>query len=115
MCNDMNDSKNVKFLMTNSDVSLVKNSFPLPKYKTKIISTYNNFDLFVAGKMSEIMPQPKLSAKQEEKSTAYVKTFFLHQVKESQAHEKFDTFIFQEKLNNQLKSDSNSISMKTKI
>lgn len=85
------------------------------EYKTKIISTYNNFDLFVAGKMSEIMPHPKLSATQEEKSIAYVKTFFLHQVKESQAHEKFDTFIFQEKLNNQLKSDSNSISMKTKI
>lgn len=84
------------------------------EHKTKIISTYNNFDLFVAGKMSEIIPVPKLSLKQEEKAIEHAKSF-LSQIQGAQAYEKFDTFIFQEKLNNQLKSGSNSISMKTKI
>lgn len=37
ICNNM-ISQNIKFLMSNADVKLVKDSFPLPNYKTKIIS-----------------------------------------------------------------------------
>lgn len=37
MCNDMN-TNGVKILMSNADVNLVKESFPLPIYTTKIIS-----------------------------------------------------------------------------
>lgn len=37
ICNSLNN-KHVKFLMSNADVKLVKDSFPSPKYKTKIIS-----------------------------------------------------------------------------
>lgn len=36
MCETMNDN-NVKFLMSNADVTLVKDAFPVPEYKTKII------------------------------------------------------------------------------
>jgi DNA adenine methylase len=36
-CNEMN-SKGIKFLLSNSDVKLVKESFPSPYFKTKIIS-----------------------------------------------------------------------------
>ena len=36
-CNDMK-AKNVNMLMSNADVALVKDAFPSPKYKTKIIS-----------------------------------------------------------------------------
>ena len=37
MCNDMN-TKNVKLLMSNAEVKLVKDAFPSSIYKTKIIS-----------------------------------------------------------------------------
>jgi DNA adenine methylase len=37
MCKDMN-TKNVRFLMSNAEVKLVKDTFPSPTYKTKIIS-----------------------------------------------------------------------------
>lgn len=37
ICNDMS-AHNIKFLMSNADVKLVKDSFPQPNYKTKIIS-----------------------------------------------------------------------------
>jgi DNA adenine methylase len=36
-CNEMK-AKNVNMLMSNADVALVKDAFPSPKYKTKIIS-----------------------------------------------------------------------------
>jgi DNA adenine methylase len=37
LCSDMNE-KNVKMLMSNADVKLVKDAFPSPSYTTKIIS-----------------------------------------------------------------------------
>jgi DNA adenine methylase len=37
ICNSLNN-KHVKFLMSNADVKLVKDAFPSPNYKTKIIS-----------------------------------------------------------------------------
>ena len=37
LCNEM-QAKNVKMLMSNADVKLVKDAFPLPAYTTKIIS-----------------------------------------------------------------------------
>jgi DNA adenine methylase len=36
-CNDMN-TKNIRFLMSNAEVKLVKDAFPSPNFKTKIIS-----------------------------------------------------------------------------
>lgn len=36
-CNELNN-KNIKFVMSNADVTLVRDSFPSPTYKTKIIS-----------------------------------------------------------------------------
>lgn len=37
ICNDMN-SKNIRFLMSNAETKLVKDAFPSPNYKIKIIS-----------------------------------------------------------------------------
>lgn len=37
LCKDL-DSNGVKLILSNSDVTLVKESFPLPKFKTKIVS-----------------------------------------------------------------------------
>jgi DNA adenine methylase len=37
ICNTLN-TKNVKFLMSNADVKLVKDAFPSPNYKTQIVS-----------------------------------------------------------------------------
>lgn len=37
-CHDMTYTKNTRFLMSNADVALVKDNFPVPHYHTKIIS-----------------------------------------------------------------------------